>query len=131
MTPSNQETRRTEKPAKLKQTAVIINGFIHDFAAGIWLAAIASIAILHRAHGAHPEVTGVLNLLERQFFWISLGAALAIAATGAGRTFTYVDNWYGKDAEAVRRRMLLIKHVILFGCFGAGYWLIYGKVFHS
>jgi len=114
----------------IKKSAVILNGFLHDFAAGIWLAAMATIVLLHRAHSLHPEITAVLNELERRFFWASVAAMVMIMATGAGRTFTYVDNWYGQDAEAVRRRMLIIKHVFLLVCFGAGYLFIYGKVFH-
>jgi hypothetical protein len=114
----------------IKKSAIIFNGFVHDFAAGIWLAAIVAIAVLHNAHLAHPEVVLVLNDLERIFFWGSVGAMLAILATGAGRTFTYVENWYGPDAERVRRKMLIIKHVVLFGFFAAGYVYVYGKVFH-
>ncbi|NTX00136.1 MAG: hypothetical protein HGB35_09505 [Geobacteraceae bacterium] len=114
----------------IKKPLVVFNGFIHDFAAGIWLASIATIALLHRAHSAHPDITGVINVLEHQFFWASVAAMVLITATGAGRTFTYVDNWYGPDAERVRRRMLIVKHVILFACFGAGYVWVYGKVFH-
>ena len=115
---------------KLHKSLVILNGFVHDFAAGIWLAVIATIALLHRAHTAQPEITGVINALEHQFFWASVVAAVLVMATGAGRTFTYVENWYGPDAERVRRRMLIVKHVILFTCFGAGYFVIYSKVFH-
>lgn len=114
----------------IKKTLVILNGFVHDFAAGIWLAAIATIILLHRAHSAHAEITGVINTLEHQFFWASIVAMVLIMATGAGRTFTYVENWYGPDAERVRRRMLIVKHAILFACFGAGYFFVYGKVFH-
>ena len=114
----------------IKKSAIILNGFIHDFAAGIWLAAIVAIAVLHNAHQKNPEVVMVLNGLERLFFWGSVGAMVAILATGAGRTFTYVENWYGPDAERVRRKMLIIKHTVLFGCFAAGYFFVYGKVFH-
>lgn len=114
----------------IKKSAIILNGFLHDFAAGIWLAAIATIALLHGAHLDHPEVVSVLNGLERLFFWGSVGAMVVIMATGAGRTFTYVDNWYGADAERVRRRMLIIKHVLLFGCFAIGYLFVWQKVFH-
>lgn len=124
------ETVQDGTIARIKKGAVIVNGFVHDFAAGIWLAAIATIVILHRAHGVHREVAAVLNLLEHQFFWLSLAAAVLIMATGAGRTFTYVDNWYGADAEAARRRLLIIKHVVLLSGFGAGYWLVYARVFH-
>jgi len=114
----------------IKKSLVILNGFVHDFAAGIWLAAIATITLLHRAHMAHNEISGVINVLERQFFWASVVAMVLIMATGAGRTFTYVENWYGPDAERMRRRMLIVKHLILFAAFGAGYFFVYGKVFH-
>jgi len=114
----------------IKKSAIILNGFLHDFAAGIWLAAIVAIAVLHNAHEAHPEVVVVLNHLERLFFWGSVGAMVIITGTGAGRTFTYVENWYGPDAEKVRRKMLIIKHVVLFGCFAVGYLFVWSKVFH-
>ncbi|CAG0950094.1 hypothetical protein [Geobacter sp.] len=115
----------------IRNVAVILNGFIHDFAAGIWLAAIASIALIHRMHQAQPqEIIAVLNRLEHIFFWGSVVSMVIIMATGAGRTFTYVDNWYGADAERVRRRMLIIKHVVLFSFFGVGYLIIYPMVFH-
>lgn len=114
----------------IKKTLIITNGFIHDFAAGIWLAAIVTIAWLHDAHLAQPVTTDVLNLLEKRLFWGSVVAAVLIMATGAGRTFTYVDNWYGEDAEAKRRSALVVKHVILFAAYGAGYWWVWTKVFH-
>lgn len=114
----------------LKKTAVILNGFIHDFAAGIWLAAMVTIAVLHKAHVRQPSVVSIINPVERLFFWWSIAAMTAILATGAGRTFTYVDNWYGENAEQVRRRMLIVKHILLFAIFGAGYLSIYPLVFH-
>jgi uncharacterized membrane protein len=114
----------------IKKSAVILNGFMHDFAAGIWLAAMLTIYLLHRAHLSHPEITAVLNILERRFFWVSIAAMVAVMATGAGRTFTYVDNWYGADAERTRRRMLITKHIVLLTGFGSGYWFICGRVFH-
>ncbi len=114
----------------LKKSASILNGFIHDFAAGWWLASIMAIVELHRIHLRQQEVTAVLNGVERLFFWQSVAAMVVIFATGAGRTFTYVENWYGPDAERVRRRMLIVKHLILIAAFGAGYWFVWGKVFH-
>ena len=114
----------------LKKSAIVLNGFIHDFAAGYWLSAIVAIEVLHRMHGRYPTVTDILNTLERLFFWQSVGAMVVILATGAGRTFTYVENYYGPDAERVRRRMLIIKHVILLAAFGLGYLFVWGKVFH-
>jgi uncharacterized membrane protein len=115
---------------EFKKTAAIVNGFIHDFAAGIWLAAIVTIVWLHGAHLAETSTASVLNMLERRMFWTSVAAAVLIMATGAGRTFTYVDNWYGEDAERARRRALIVKHVILFSAYGLGYLWVWGKVFH-
>jgi uncharacterized membrane protein len=114
----------------LKKTAVILNGFIHDFAAGIWLATIVTIAVLHNAHMKDPAVVGTLNHLERMFFWWSVFAAVLIMATGAGRTFTYVDNWYGEDTELQRRKALIVKHVFLLSAYALGYLWVWGKVFH-
>lgn len=115
---------------KVSKSLIIFNGFIHDFAAGIWLAAIVTIGWLHGAHLATPSTSAVINLLERRLFWSSVGAAVLIMATGAGRTFTYVDNWYGEDAERVRRRALVTKHLVLFAAYGCGYVWVWGKVFH-
>ena len=114
----------------LKKILIVLNGFMHDFAAGIWLAAIATIALLHKAHLRESGLTTALNGIERQFFWVSITAMVVIMATGAGRTFTYVENWYGPDAERIRRRMLVVKHVLLLACFGAGYLWVWGRVFH-
>jgi hypothetical protein len=113
-----------------KKNLIIANGFLHDFAAGIWLAEIVMIGWLHGAHLTNPVTAGILNGMERQLFWGSVAAAVVIMATGAGRTFTYVDNWYGEDAEAKRRRALIVKHVILFSAYALGYFWVWAKVFH-
>ncbi len=115
----------------LKKILVVLNGFVHDFAAGIWLATIVTITVLHNAHVKDSAVVNVLNHLERLFFWGSVVAAVIIMATGVGRTFTYVDNWYGDDAENQRRKALVVKHVILFSAYALGYWWVWDKVFHS
>lgn len=114
----------------LKKTAAVLNGFIHDFTAGYWVAAMIAIAVLHNKHATYPMIFPVLNGLERIFFWQSVVALMVILTTGAGRTFTYVDNWYGEDSEETRRRMLICKHAILVLFFGAGYLWVWGKVFH-
>lgn len=114
----------------IKKTAIIVNGFFHDFAAGIWLAAIVVIVWLHGAHQSEPSTTVVLNMLERRMFWVSVVSAVVIMATGAGRTFTYVDNWYGEDAERARRKALIVKHIVLFSAYALGYLWVWGKVFH-
>lgn len=114
----------------VKKTAIIVNGFVHDFAAGIWLATIVTISVLHDAHQKEVVVVNVLNNLERLFFWWSVAAAVLIMATGAGRTFTYVDNWYGEDVEKSRRKALIVKHIVLLSAYALGYLWVWNKVFH-
>lgn len=114
----------------MKKTLIVLNGFLHDFAAGIWLATIVTIAVLHDAHQHNPSVIMVLNHLEHIFFWGSVVSAVVILATGAGRTFTYVDNWYGEDAEGPRRKALIVKHIVLFSAYALGYLWVWGKVYH-
>ncbi|WP_243371762.1 hypothetical protein [Geotalea sp. SG265] len=116
--------------ASVKKSLVVFNGFVHDFAAGYWLAAIIAIVVLHDIHGKEPSVTAILNHVEHLFFWQSVTAGIVIMATGSGRTFTYVDNYYGADSERMRRRMLLAKHIVLFIGFGIGYWFAFGMTFH-
>jgi hypothetical protein len=52
-----------------------------------------------RSAQAHPELKPTLDGLERQFFWVGIGCIVIVLAAGAGRTFTYVNNVYGQDAE--------------------------------
>ncbi len=107
----------------IKKAAIVLNGFIHDFATGYWLSALIAIYLLHGFRGGVPEVTAILSGIERFFFWNTVGAAAAIFATGGMRSFTYVNNFYGPEAERTRRRMLVIKHVLLLLVVGAGsYW---------
>lgn len=115
----------------MRRVVAIFNGFIHDFAAAAWLAFIVVIALLHETHLKHPQAACQFNQIERQFFWGSVIAMSVVIVTGAGRTFTYVENWYGKEAEGVRRKMLIVKHVGLFAAFAAGYLWIFAKVFDT
>ena len=64
--------------------------------------------------------------LKKQLFYAGLVCVLLVFATGAGRTFTYVGDVYGQDAEKVRRKMLIIKHIVLLTVFGSGiFWQYY------
>jgi uncharacterized membrane protein len=107
----------------LKKVAVVLNGFIHDFATGYWLSDLIAIYLLHGYRAGAPALAGTLATIERFFFWNAVAAAVTIFATGGMRTFTYVDNFYGPEAEATRRKMLIIKHVLLLAIIGSGsYW---------
>ncbi len=103
----------------MKKALTIFIGFIHDWAAGCWAATVLGIWWLSRYSG-NAAVGGILFELKKQFFYAGLFCVVLVFATGAGRTFTYVGNVYGEDAEKVRRKMLIIKHIMLLSIFGAG-----------
>lgn len=79
---------------------------------------------LDRLH-LQPEV----HALQKEFFFIGLASIVIVMAAGYGRTFTYISNVYGEDAEKERRRLLIIKHVILGVVFGLGTWWQYAMVY--
>ncbi|TWJ32966.1 hypothetical protein [Geobacter argillaceus] len=114
----------------LKKSAIVLNGFIHDFMTGYWVSDLIAIYFLHGYQARYPEFSSQLNVIERFFFWNSLAAAVVILATGAGRTFTYVDNVFGEQTEVTRRNMLIIKHIVLLAIFGMGGWWAYRATFH-
>ncbi|MDA8077646.1 MAG: hypothetical protein M0Z79_01790 [Nitrospiraceae bacterium] len=112
----------------MKRAFTIIIGFVHDFAAGCWAATVLAVYWLSRQ--AFPaEVGGIMFGLKKQLFWAGIVCVTTVFATGAGRSFTYVDNVYGKDAEKDRRRLLIIKHIFLFVVFGSGILWQYSMVF--
>jgi len=116
--------------ATLKKTAIVLNGFLHDFATGYWLSAMIAIHFLHGYQSEFPALAELLGTIERFFFWNTIVAVVVIFATGGMRTFTYVDNFFGPEAERVRRRMLIAKHVVLIAIFAAGGWWAYLRSFH-
>jgi putative copper export protein len=106
----------------VKRTLTIVIGFVHDFAAGCWAATVLAIYWLSKQTFS-AEIASVALQMKKQFFWFGIACVFLVFATGAGRTFTYVTDVYGPDAERTRRRMLIIKHVVLLTIFGAGtYW---------
>ena len=114
----------------MKKTLAIFIGFIHDFAAGCWAATVLTVYWLDRTSAKNPALQLTLSDLERDLFYIGIACVLIVLIAGAGRTFTYVDNVYGKDSERQRRKMLMIKHIILIAVFGLGIYWQYTMVFN-
>jgi len=113
----------------MKQIFQIIIGFLHDFAAGCWAATVFAIYWINNKHFALHIVDSLFGL-KKDFFQAGLVCIAVVFLTGAGRSFTYVNNVYGKKAERTRRMMLIAKHIILFAVFGYGTWWQYNAVFH-
>ncbi len=112
----------------MKKALTIFIGFVHDFAAGCWAATVLAIYWLSR-QSFPVEVSDAILSLKKQFLWAGIVCVVTVFATGAGRTFTYVDNVYGQDTEKRRRKLLIIKHIILFTVFGMGIWWQFTMVF--
>ena len=109
----------------MKKALTIFIGFVHDWAAGCWAATVLAIYWLQR-QSVPAEMSGIIFGLKKQLFYAGLVCVLLVFATGAGRTFTYVGDVYGQDAEKVRRKMLIIKHIVLLTVFGSGiFWQYY------
>lgn len=113
----------------MKKALTIVIGFIHDFAAGCWAATVLAVYWLGR-QPLPADVQSIVLGMKKQFFYFGIVCVLLVFATGAGRTFTYVGNVYGEDAERVRRRMLIIKHVLLITVFGLGIFWQYSMVYN-
>jgi uncharacterized membrane protein len=106
----------------VKKILTILIGFIHDWAAGGWAATVFGVYWLNR-QAVPSELGNIIFDLKKQFFYFGIACVILVFATGTGRTFTYVGNVYGEDAEKMRRKMLIIKHIILLSVFGAGtFW---------
>ena len=103
----------------MKKIVTILIGFIHDWAAGCWAATVLGVYWLNR-QAVPSELGNIIFDLKKQFFYFGIACVILVFATGTGRTFTYVGNVYGEDAEKMRRKMLIVKHIILLSVFSAG-----------
>ncbi len=113
----------------MNKTVTIVIGFIHDFAAGCWLATVLVVYRLQQISLA-PGPQAAIIALQKEFFYIGIACMCVVFGAGAGRTFTYVNNVYGADAEKSRRKLLVLKHVILFIVFGLGAFWQYTMIYH-
>ena len=112
----------------MKKALTIVIGFLHDFAAGCWGASVLAVYWVHRLE-SRQELGALFFGLKKQFFYLGLGCVAVVLVAGMGRTFTYVGDVYGKDAEQMRRKMLVVKHIFLLAVFGLGIWWQYTMVF--
>jgi uncharacterized membrane protein len=113
----------------MKRVFTIFIGFIHDLAVGCWAATVLSIYWLDRSVVKHLELESFISGLKKEFFYLGLVFVAIVLLTGIGRTFTYIGSVYGEDNEKLRKKMLIIKHIILFTIFSIGIYWQYRTVF--
>jgi putative copper export protein len=113
----------------MKKAFTIAIGFMHDFAAGCWLATVLAVYRLEQV-SLGPGPQAAIMALQKEFFYIGIACIVVVLGAGTGRTFTYVNNVYGEDVETSRRRMLIIKHAVLMTAFGLGTFWQYTMIYH-
>lgn len=115
----------------MKKAFTIFIGFLHDFAAGCWAASVMAVYWIHSIALGRPEMKSVLTGLMKEFFHLGLVCVAVVLLAGIGRTFTYayIGSVYGEESEQLRRRMLMVKHVVLLTVFGLGTWWQYMMAF--
>jgi hypothetical protein len=116
---------------KMKKAFTIFIGFIHDLATGCWAATVLAIYWLDRSLVEYHELESVISRLKKEFFYLGIIFVAIVLLAGMGRTFTYVyiGSVYGEDTEKLRKKMLIIKHIILFTIFSIGLYWQYRTVF--
>jgi uncharacterized membrane protein len=79
----------------------------------------------------YHELESVISRLKKEFFYLGIIFVAIVLLAGMGRTFTYVyiGSVYGEDTEKLRKKMLIIKHIILFTIFSIGLYWQYRTVF--
>ena len=113
----------------MKKAFTILIGFIHDFAAGCWAATLLAVYRLEQVIPG-SESQAALSALQKEFFYVGIACIIIVFGAGTGRTFTYIQNVYGEDAEKSRRKMLIMKHLILLAVFGSGTFWQYTMTYH-
>jgi len=72
---------------------------------------------------SNPGLASSLRPLGIEFCYFGLASMIVVLLTGMGRTFSYIEYYYREEAEKMRKKMLEVKHILLFGIFGTGtYW---------
>ncbi|HUV50329.1 MAG TPA: hypothetical protein VMW78_04840 [Anaerolineae bacterium] len=114
----------------MKAWLIIINNFVHDLFTGLWISTILVIYLLGRKAG-FAQGTSLATLLQdviNVFFWLGLFSILIIIITGIFRFFEYRSKNSGV-LEPLKKKILIIKHILLGAIFLGGTYLAYGCAF--
>lgn len=114
----------------MKSWLIIINNFIHDLFTGFWVSTIIVVYLLKKqvplVHGIPVETfRDVITL----FFWLGVFSMIIIVVTGIIRT-CYYHGTSDIAMETVKKKILIIKHVLLSLIFIAGTYLAYSYAYY-
>lgn len=118
----------------MKAWLIIINNFVHDLFAGLWISTILVIYILGRkVRFAEEILLAPLKDVMRVFFWLGIFSISMIIMTGIFRFFNYRTTNPG-TSEPIRKNMktkiLILKHILLGLVFVGGTYIAYSNTFY-
>lgn len=116
----------------MKAWLIIINNFVHDLFTGLWISSVLVIYLVGRKAG-FTQGTGLAASLQevmKVFFWLGVFSILVIIITGIFRLFEYRSKNSGV-LEPLKKKILIIKHILLGAIFLGGTYLAYGCAFYG
>jgi len=113
----------------MKYWLIIINNFIHDLFTGFWISTITVIYLLEKKIPLiHGIPAGAFKDVMKVFFGLGIFSLLIIIITGIFRSIYYKFTNIG-TMMAVKKKILIIKHILLGLIFLAGTFLAYSYSF--
>lgn len=114
----------------MKAVLIIINNFAHDLFTGLWTSTILVIYLLDkRANPAQTLLAAELHGVMRVFFWLGIFAIAIILSTGIIRFINYRSE-NEDDSGQIKKKILIIKHILLSAIFIGGTYLAYRWTFY-
>lgn len=114
----------------MKYWLIIINNFLHDLFTGMWICTVILIYLLKKqvplVHGIPTET---FRDITKVFFWLGIFSIFIIIVTGIMRTVYYSSSMNNSLAN-VKKKALIIKHILLGIIFMAGTYLAYSYAFY-
>jgi putative copper export protein len=109
---------------------LIINNFIHDLFTGLWISTVLVMYLLRKkvslVNGIPAEA---FKDVMKVFFLLGIFCLLIIIITGIIRTINFKFENSG-TSEIIRKKILVIKHIILGIVFLGGTYVAYGYAFN-
>jgi len=111
---------------------IIINNFVHDLFTGLWISSVLVIYLLDKKAGLYQETPLAASLQEvtKVFFWLGLFSILVIIITGIFRFREYKFQNRGA-AEPLKKKILILKHILLGAIFLGGTYWAYIRAFYG
>lgn len=111
--------------AKLTDTLIITNSFLHDMSTGLWIGAliVMELAFDKATSQQNPLITAFSQDIFQKLWSWSVLSLVVMLLTGGARAFTLKYYGWSGDIARGRKSLLIIKHIILAIILGVGIYL--------